>query len=66
MSLLDKISNANHIMGVIVKPKDEIEKIAHECKNETNSNSDSQSLSKEDFLKLIDNTFELSFDENAM
>lgn len=53
-------------MGVIVKPKDEIEKIAHECKNETSSNPDSQSLSKEDFLKLIDNTFELSFDENAM
>lgn len=64
--VLDKISNANHIMGVIVKPKDEIEKIARECNNETNSNPDSQSLSKEDFLKLIDNTFELSFDENAM
>ena len=53
-------------MGIIVKPKDEIEKIARECNNETNNNPDAQSLSKEDFLKLIDNTFELSFDENAM
>ena len=64
--VLDKGSNANHIMGIIVKPKDEIEKIAHECKDETSSNPDAQPLSKEDFLKLIDNTFELSFDENAM